>query len=79
MDKIEKFLNSLSKKERKYLLDVLFPKIKNLDFKGLDIKKIKNYPLWRIRYGKIRILFSKTEKGGLIYAIGPRKDIYKNI
>ncbi len=79
MDKIEKFLRSKSKKERQYLKNVIFPKILNLDLKELKVKKINVYPLWRVRYKDIRILFSKINKKGIIFKLALRKDIYKNL
>ncbi len=79
MDKIAKFLKQLTKKERDHLKNEIFLKVKNLDTKGLNIKKIKGYPLWRIRYGRIRILFAKINDQGILVKIGFRKDIYKGL
>ena len=79
MDKIEKFLKSLSKKDRKYLKNSILPKILSLDLKGLDVKKIRGLPVWRIRHGKIRILFMKTDSKGVLVRMGLRKDVYKDL
>jgi hypothetical protein len=80
MDKIRKFLESLLKKERKHLETNIFPEIFSLDLKNLDIKKLKNYPIWRVKYKKIRILFAKTKnKEGIIIRVDFRKEVYKNL
>jgi mRNA-degrading endonuclease RelE of RelBE toxin-antitoxin system len=76
MDKIAKFLYSLNKKERAMLLRI-FSSIENLDIKKYDIKALKGFPgLYRLRKGKIRIVFAKKGKKGIIYDVGFRKDIY---
>ena len=40
MDKIGKFLKQLQKKKRKFLKEKIFPKIKNLNLQGLDVKAL---------------------------------------
>jgi len=79
MDKIAKFLRSLTKKEREVLASKTLPKIRALDLSGLDVKKVKSFELWRARHGRIRILFSKQGGQGIIFRIGFRKDAYKNL
>lgn len=79
MDKIEKFLRDRAEKERKYLREVIFPKILNLDLKGLDVKKLRGYPLWRVRYKKIRIVFAKAANKGIVFRLDFRGKIYKNL
>lgn len=77
MDDLEKFLRKLSRKERKLLVREVFPKILRLEHGGLDIKKMKGMAVWRVRHGKIRILFVKHGGRGVIIGIGYRKDVYK--
>jgi mRNA-degrading endonuclease RelE of RelBE toxin-antitoxin system len=61
MDKINKALKSLSDKERKIIKDILL-KIKSLSWSGLDLKKLKgNDEIFRVRKGKIRIIFRKNK------------------
>lgn len=79
MDKIAKFLKQLTKKERDHLKKEIFLKIRNLNTKNLDVKKVKGYPLWRVRCGRIRILFAKQNDQGVLVKIGFRKDIYKGL
>lgn len=63
----------------------ILDKIKELTLESinhLNIKKLKtNAPLYRLRVGDHRIIYSIEHKKVVIYivAIGHRKDIYKNI
>lgn len=82
MDKIEKFLKRLSKKNFKSLMNETFPKIRSLDLKGLDLKPLTGYKgLYRVKVGKIRIIFFKDtkQKRGIIVAIDHRGKIYKQL
>lgn len=63
MDKIAKALLSLSLQEREAMKSVLV-KIKTGIFSGLDLKKLKNCDdIFRVRKGKIRIIFKKDSAG----------------
>jgi predicted N-acyltransferase len=79
MDKIDKFLASLRSNERKHLVEVIFPKIRDLDLKGLNVKKLSGYDLWRVKWKDIRVLFVKTNTKGIIMTLGTRQGIYKKI
>lgn len=58
MHKIQKFLQSLPKELRKKLFERLALLQKNPYDEALDIKKLKgNTPLFRLRVGKIRIIY----------------------
>lgn len=77
MDQIEKFLNKLGKNDRAQLSAILkglqvdsLPR--NLDIKPL--KGMKNY--YRIRKGKIRIIYYKEKNVVGIVKIDFRKDVY---
>lgn len=77
MDKIQKFLLSLNKAERGVLLKIL-ANIRLWKISGYDIKPLKGYKgFFRLRKGKIRIVFTKRGEVGIIINIGYRKDIYK--
>lgn len=79
MDKIQKFLLQLSKKERGILARILND-IRSLKIREYDVKALKSHKnLFRLRKGKIRIIFAKTDTIGVIINIGFRKDIYKNL
>ncbi|MBS4013664.1 MAG: type II toxin-antitoxin system RelE/ParE family toxin [Bacteroidetes bacterium] len=61
MDKIAKFLARLNSQE-KALVKIIFKKIQENNFKGLDLKKLKGYQdIFRIRKGKIRIIYRLDE------------------
>lgn len=82
MNKLEKFLKNLSKKEFKLFMNKIFPKIKKLQLSDLDVKPLTGYKgFYRVRVGNIRIIFIKDLKGkkGIIVAMDYRKDIYKNL
>lgn len=56
MDRIEKLLSKISKKDRRrllYIVEVLVSGNK----KGMDIVKIKNSDFFRLRSGRFRIIF----------------------
>lgn len=77
MDKIQKFLQKLTAKQRQLLLE-LIGDIKILNLKTHDIKPLKGYEgVFRLRKGNVRILFAKKQKEGIILNIGFRKDIYE--
>lgn len=69
MNKIEKFLSKLSVEERNKIKAVL-GKIRRLDFKNLDLKKLKGeIDLYRVRVGSVRI----------IYIIDNKKVFFQNV
>lgn len=79
MDKIAKFLKYLSKKERgvlkKILSDILL-----LNVATYDVKKLKGHQnLFRLRHGKLRIIYFKDNLKGIIVNIGYRGKIYKEL
>ena len=68
MDKIAKALNRLTSKERLIIKTILL-KIKDRKFYGLDIKKLKGRSdIFRIRKGKIRIIY-RLDKIGQVYIL----------
>ena len=72
----EKYFRRLSKSDRDRILKVII-QIRDLELKGLDIKKMKGVSdVYRVRIGKFRIVFQKTEHGGEILGIDTRGDIY---
>ncbi|OGF26418.1 hypothetical protein A2331_05800 [Candidatus Falkowbacteria bacterium RIFOXYB2_FULL_34_18] len=77
MDKITKVLKKLNFKERERVKKILL-KIKNNDLENLDIKKLKNKnSIFRVRVGRIRIIFKKDDKISLL-TIERRSDIIYN-
>ena len=75
MDNIAKALLILSTQERKAIKAILL-KIKAGAFSGFDLKKLKNCDdIFRIRKGKLRIIFKKSTDGQcLILAIERRSE-----
>jgi mRNA-degrading endonuclease RelE of RelBE toxin-antitoxin system len=78
MDKITKSLQKLDRKEKKVVRDILV-KIKNKDFKNLDVKKLKSKNnIFRVRKGKIRIIYYLKQERIMILSIERRSEkIYK--
>ncbi len=75
MDKITKALQNLSSRERKLIKSILL-KININSLSGLDLKKLKNCNnIFRVRKGKLRIIFKKQTNGQyFILAIERRSD-----
>jgi mRNA-degrading endonuclease RelE of RelBE toxin-antitoxin system len=66
MKRAEKFLRSLDPK-RRGVIDLLIRRITRRDFDGLDIKKLKDEEeIYRVRKGKIRIIFRLSESVEII-------------
>ncbi|MFW6283402.1 MAG: type II toxin-antitoxin system RelE/ParE family toxin [Minisyncoccales bacterium] len=76
MNRIKKFLLKLSKKEREKYYSI-FRDIYNLDLEKYDIKKLKNKENhFRLRSGKIRIIFKRKDGSGMIINIDYRGNVY---
>lgn len=74
MDKITKFLNRLSPKEKQTVSDILM-RVLNHDFDNLDIKKLKGEGgILRVRKGDIRIIFQKTKNKIFVLSVERRSD-----
>lgn len=77
MDKIEKALLRLNKKERD-AVEIVLARIKAGDLAGIDVVKMKGRDdIFRVRKGKIRIIFQKGAKIQLI-AVERRSDTTYN-
>ena len=79
MDKIEKALNKFSEKERAWVKTIL-RQLQTGDVSGLRIKKLKfREDVFRVRKGKIRIIYRKDSVGKtFILTIDRRReDTYK--
>jgi mRNA-degrading endonuclease RelE of RelBE toxin-antitoxin system len=74
MNKIEKFLAKLDAERRGVVLAILL-QIRAGDFQGLNLKKLKAVgSLYRVRAGKVRIIFEMDTKGIRVLAIDFRND-----
>lgn len=80
VDKIQKALDKISTKERALIKEILL-RIKNNRLTGLDVKKLKGYEsIYRIRKGKMRILYRVRESEIYLLAIERRNDTtYSNL
>ncbi len=74
VDRIQKALNKFSEKERELVKDLLY-KIKNNKLDNVDIKKLKGRDdIYRVRKGKIRIIFRIHTEETYLLAIERRSD-----
>lgn len=78
MDKIEKLLRKISRKDRGRLLDLLQSLV--LGKRGLDINKIVNTDFFRLKTGRFRIIFHYENNKVIIDAIKLRNEnTYENL
>ena len=79
-DKIKKLLAKLTAKERE-LVKLLILRVKLGDTDGLDVKQLKGHAdMYRVRKGRIRIVYRKTPKEFLIIRIDRRNEkTYKDL
>ena len=78
MPDLKKLLSKFNKQERK-IIESLIKVIVSLRWDNLDIKKLKGHQnIFRVRKGKIRIIFTKDNKDIFIITIERRReDTYK--
>ena len=74
MPTLKKLLSKFSREDR-VILEHLIDRIISLSWDNLDIKKLKGYQdIFRLRKGKLRIIFIKTGKSISIINIERRKE-----
>jgi len=74
MPTLERLLAKFNKEDRK-ILEYLIDRIASLNWHSLNIKKLKGYQdIFRLRKGKIRIIFTKIGKNIRIINIERRKE-----
>ncbi|MDZ7744520.1 MAG: hypothetical protein U5K77_02040 [Candidatus Saccharibacteria bacterium] len=80
VDKITKLLAKLSPKERE-LIKLLILRLKLDDTEGLDIKQLRGHSdLFRVRKGRLRIVYRKSASKMHIIRIDRRNDkTYKGL
>lgn len=78
-DRIEKFLAKLNKKESETYRDIVKAILSN-NFDMYDVKKMSGYSnIFRIRKGRLRIIFKKDDEGNEILHVGNRdENTYRN-
>ena len=74
MPSLKKLLSKFSKGEQK-TIESLIESVFSLNWKNLDIKKLKGHQnFFRIRKGNLRIIFSKEKREIFIIAIERRNE-----
>jgi len=74
MPTLRKLLSKFNREDR-VVLEFLIDKIISFNWQGLDIKKLQGYDdIFRLRKGKIRIIFTKSKKDISIINIERRNE-----
>ena len=74
MPTLRKLLSKFSKEDR-LILEHIIDRMISLSWDNLDIKKLKRYQdIFRVRKGKLRIIFIKTGKNISVINIERRKE-----
>jgi len=73
MDKIEKLLRKISKKQRQMLFRII-EKLLNKNNQGLNITKVTDTDFYRLKKGRFRILFHYENKEIIIDSIKLRNE-----
>lgn len=74
MDKIEKFLAKLSKKDFLLAQELIRCLVQGQNH-GLHITKLKGQTdTYRLRHGRLRIIYTKPQAGVVVLAIGLRNE-----
>lgn len=78
MPNLKRLLSKFNKEERR-VLEFLIKKVTSFNWQNLDVKKLRGYKdIFRVRKGKMRIIFAKNEKNISILSIERRReDTYK--
>ena len=79
MNRIQKFLSKLNKKER-VVADELIARILSSELYDLNVKKLRGFSsLYRVRKGDLRIIFSQSDRGVNILDVSRRNDSTYNL
>ena len=79
MPSLKKLLSKFNKEERA-TLELLLESVPSFEWDDLDVKKLKGYDnIFRVRKGKLRIIFSKEKGEIFILAIERRRDTTYNL
>lgn len=74
MNDIEKFIGRLKREEREKVLESI-KRIEKGDISGLNIKKLKGKKnQYRVRKGKLRLMYEVTNKGFRVFDVTRRGD-----
>ena len=79
MNRIQKFLSKLNKKER-VVADELIARILSSELYDLNVKKLRGFSsLHRVRKGDLRIIFSQSDQDVNILDVSHRNDSTYNL
>ena len=79
MPTLEKLLSKFNKEDRK-ILEYLISRVTSLNWRSLNIKKLKGHQdIFRLRKGRIRIIFIKIGKNIRVINIERRKENTYNL
>jgi len=73
MDKIEKLFRKLSQKERDSIAEIV-EKLAAGDKAGLNIEKVEGTDFFRVKKGRIRIIFHQEQRMAVIDSIKLRNE-----
>lgn len=74
MDKIKKFVRKLASSEARKVLDTIV-RVRAGELDALDVKKLKgSSDRYRVRLGRVRILFAKVDERNVITDVEFRGD-----
>lgn len=73
MDAIKKALQKLSKKDRTVVLDIIESLLRG-ETNSLDIKKLRGLELYRVRKGRVRVIYYIEDEKPVVYKIDLRKE-----
>ena len=74
MPSLKKLLSKFSKEERR-MIESLIESVVSLNWRNLDIKKLKGHQnIFRVRKSNIRIIFTKENKNIFILSIDRRSE-----
>ena len=80
MDKIAKLFLKISKKDKAKLRQIVIQLQDKKYWKSLNVTKLKNSDLYRLRSGNFRIIFHKDKNSTIIDSIKLRNEsTYKNL
>lgn len=76
-DRAQKFLTKIDREDSKRIRSKIKQYAANPEELKNKVTKLVGFPLYRLRVGDYRVIFSETGEVILIEKIGNRRDVYK--
>lgn len=76
-DRAQKFLTKIDREDSKRIRSKIKQYTANPEELKNKVTKLVGFPLYRLRVGDYRVIFSETGEVILIEKIGNRRDVYK--